>query len=239
MCFFIVLKFKVTASYQPQSFSATLLRLSQLFITDILDIQSSCQNLQCILVTWYFVVAFTKSGQQKRMIQFTFFDFIYFWVFLQPECQMINGLFVAFVVEVGLANMMMCSYQTKLWFAMGINQNLGRFYVTLHNASSFIRSLTIYSSVWSPILLNRWANLASRSALIVSKSMMLYPLASKMWPLIPWWSLIIIHQVILSTYDNLHVRSTTFLRLDIEFFFIVVFEMILLEVFGVYICHFD
>lgn len=60
------------------------------------------------------------------MVEFDFIDVIDFGVLFQRHGEVVEGLFVALVVEVGFSEVVMGFDEVKLGFAMGVDEDLGQ-----------------------------------------------------------------------------------------------------------------
>lgn len=65
------------------------------------------QHFQSILIAVNFEIASAQGCQHVRMIKFGLFNFRKLRIFLEGDCQMIDCLLIAFIVEVGLADVVM------------------------------------------------------------------------------------------------------------------------------------
>lgn len=80
---------------------------------------------------------------------------LYFWhvvdldVPLEGHGEVVEGLLVALVVEVGCTEVMVCLDEVKLSLAMGVDQDLTQKTITLDKANSCMRILTLSSSLAS------------------------------------------------------------------------------------------
>lgn len=135
--------------------------------------------------------------------------------------------------------MMMSRNQSKLWLPMSINQNLNDYGFTLLSASSLILNRTVSYSLWPPTRFNKANSFDSRSALIVSKYIIINLLAFITWPPPPLWLLRVIRQVPLPRVEKLYECQLTLLWLHINVIFVFIFEMFFFEVIRMDVCHFD
>ena len=55
------------------------------------------------------------------MVYFGFFYVCKFGVLFETESEMVDGMFITFVVEIGLSHVVMNHYKSELRFAVGID----------------------------------------------------------------------------------------------------------------------
>lgn len=58
------------------------------------------------------------------MVEFDLIDLVDFSIFFEGDGQMIKCLLIAFIIEIGLSEMMMCFDKVEISFCMSIDKNL-------------------------------------------------------------------------------------------------------------------
>ena len=74
MRFLVVLQFEVAMRSQPISRNITTIRLVQLLVHRVLDLKSTAQHLEGIIVTSDLIVTSAESSQDHGVVEFGLFD---------------------------------------------------------------------------------------------------------------------------------------------------------------------
>ena len=112
--FLVVFHFEVAAGCKSVCLHVALVILAEFLVAGNLDLEGAGQYLKGIIVAADLEVAFAEGGEDHGVVQFALLDVGEFGILFECKGEMVDGLLVALIDQVGFAHVMVGRYQSKL-----------------------------------------------------------------------------------------------------------------------------
>ena len=112
--FLVVFHFEMAAGCKSVCLHVALVILAEFLVAGNLDLEGAGQHLKGVIVATDLEVAFAEGSQNHGMVQFALLDVGEFGILFECKGEMVDGLLVALIDQVGFAHVMVSCHQPEL-----------------------------------------------------------------------------------------------------------------------------